>query len=247
MTIHDDPKGIEVKKLLRHVPLKGKEVLEIGCGEGRLTFKYHSIPKRLVAIDSLSASIRSARKRLPENGGKVEFRVGKAEDLPFKENSFDVALFTWSLCCIDIPAMGRALNEAWRVLKPGGTLANLQPSLFQPFGKGMVSYLIQGQFGTTVDDDRYRQARLALKYVSLIEGKFDLMHEEEFSVPTYYDNYAEALADFVIDLKNEYRTLSRSDKARVREGIESLRTPNGIRVVDNVVLTVLSRKGQPAK
>ena len=37
MTIRDDPEGTEIKTLLKHVSLGGKEVLEVGCGEGRLT------------------------------------------------------------------------------------------------------------------------------------------------------------------------------------------------------------------
>ena len=39
MTIRDDPEGTEIKTLLKHVALGGKEVLEVGCGEGRLDRK----------------------------------------------------------------------------------------------------------------------------------------------------------------------------------------------------------------
>lgn len=245
MTIRDDPEGTEIKTLLKHVALGGKEVLEVGCGEGRLTYKYFARAKKVVAIDPLPSSIRAAKRNAPKGPLRPDFRVGRAERLVFPDSSFDVAFFTWSLCCIDIPAMGRALDEAWRVLKPGGTFVNLQPSLYQPFGKGVVSYLVQGQFGTTVDDERYRQARLALKYTSLIEGKFRPVAEEEFAVNTYYDTVAEALEDFTFDYKEQYRALSRREKTRVRQTIESMRTRKGIRVRDNVVLTVLTKAIPP--
>ncbi len=241
MPIREDPEGVEVRTLLKHVSLAGKEVLEVGCGEGRLTMKYFGRAKSVVAIDPLRSGIRIAKRKAPKGPKTPEFRVMRAEKLAFPDESFDVVFFTWSLCCIDIPAMGRALDEAWRVLRPAGTLVNLQPSLNQPFRQGTVSYLIQGEFGTTVDDERYRQARLALKYASLIEGKFRLVSEEEFGINTYYDAVREALDNFTMDCREDYRALSRTEKARVKETIESMRTKKGIRARDNVVLTVVTK------
>ena len=89
--------------------------------------------------------------------------------------------------------MGKALDEAWRVLKRDGMLINLQPSLYQPFEQGALAYLVRKRFGTSVDDDRYRQSRLALKYKSLIEGMFDLVAEAEFPVKTVYDSVQDAI------------------------------------------------------
>ena len=240
MPTHDDPEGIELKTLLSHVSLAGKEVLEVGCGEGRLTMKYFGRAKRVVAVDPLQNSIKAARRNAPKRKN-LEFRVMRAENLAFPDGSFDVVFFTWSLCCVDIPAMGRAIEEAWRVLRPNGTLVNLQPSLYQPFRKGTVPYLIQGEFGTTVDDERYRQARLALKYASLIEGKFQLVTEQEFGINTYYDTVDGALAGFTADCREEYKALSRAEKAKVKQAVGLLKTRKGVKVVENVVLTVLAK------
>ncbi|QQG48199.1 MAG: class I SAM-dependent methyltransferase [archaeon] len=241
MPIADDPEGIELRNILKAVSLKGKDVLEVGCGEGRLTFRYFHKARRVVAIDSDLARIRAARRSQRKGEKHLEFKVGRAEALRFPDSSFDVVFFSWSLCCVDVPAIGRALDEAWRVLRPGGTLLNLQPSLYQPFGKGVVPYLIQGQFGTSVDDDRYRQSRLALKYASLIETKFSFISEEEFSIETRYDTSKEALNDLIADYKEDYRALGRAAKDRVKEAIESMRAKEGCCVKDNVVLTVLKK------
>lgn len=245
MPIHDDPEGIEVRTLLKHVDLRNKEVLEVGCGEGRLTFKYFEKAKRVVAIDPVPKNINAARRHNPKTANAPEFRVGRAERMTFPDGSFDVAFFTWSLCCIDIPAMGKSLEQAWRVLRPHGTLVNLQPSLYQPFGKGAVHFLVQGQFGTTVDDERYRQARLALKYSSLIEKKFKLVSEEEFTINTYYDTLSEAVDDFTMEYRDQYKALTRGEKARVKETLESMKTKKGIKARDNVILTVLSKTDPP--
>jgi len=54
-----DPEGIEMKAVLKHLSFDGKDVLEIGCGDGRLTFKYAEMARRVVAIDP---SRRASRK-----------------------------------------------------------------------------------------------------------------------------------------------------------------------------------------
>src|SRR2546428_1788747 len=164
--------------------------------------------RRVVAIDPLDEGIEKAKSNKPKNlHRKVDFHVGHGEKLSFPDQSFDVVFFSWSLCCTDIPKMGKALDEASRVLRPGGTLINLQPSLHQPFSSGAVSYLIQKKFGTSVDDDRYRQSRLALKYLALIEESFNLVEEEEFTVNTYYDTIDEAVDDSIRVRKEQYDKL----------------------------------------
>jgi len=170
-----DPEGIETKTVLKHLTFDGKDVLEIGCGDGRLTFKYAEMARRVVAIDPIEESIEKAKSNRPKNlHHRLEFLVGQGEKLTFPDQSFEIVFFSWSLCCTDIPKMGKALDEASRVLRPGGDLINLQPSLQQPFSNGAVSYLVQKKFGTSVDDERYRQSRLVLKYLALIEERFNL-------------------------------------------------------------------------
>ena len=39
MSIHEDPEGVELRTLLKHATFTGKEVVEVGCGDGRLTFR----------------------------------------------------------------------------------------------------------------------------------------------------------------------------------------------------------------
>jgi ubiquinone/menaquinone biosynthesis C-methylase UbiE len=241
MPTREDPEGTEIKTLLRRVSFAGKEVLEVGCGEGRLTMKYFRRAKWVVAVDPSQKSIKTARLDAPKKKKNLEFRVMRAEKLGFADESFDIVFFSWSLCCVDIPAMGKALDEAWRVLRPTGTLVNLQPSLYQPFRNGEILYLIGAQFGTTVDEERYRQARFALKYASLIEGKFRLLSEKEFGINIYYGTAKEALDDFTVDCREEYKALSRAQKARVKGAIGSLTNKKGVKVVDNVVLTVLTK------
>jgi ubiquinone/menaquinone biosynthesis C-methylase UbiE len=237
-----DPEGIEIKTVLKHLSFDGKDVLEIGCGDGRLTLRYARMARRVVAIDPLEEGIEKAKRDQPKNLlRKVEFRVGRGEKLVFPDQSFEMVFFSWSLCCTDIPKMGKALDEASRVLRPGGTLINLQPSLHQPFSSGAVSYLIQKKFGTTVDDERYRQSRLALKYLALIEERLNLAEEEEFTVNTYYDTIDEAVDDSIRVRKEQYDKLDEGTKVRIRKILSSRMIQKKILVQENAVLTVLHK------
>ncbi len=238
-----DPEGLEIRTVSRHASFDGRDVLEIGCGDGRLALKYAHIARRVVAIDPNADSIKLARRNLPDDlSSKLEFRIGRGEELAFPAESFDLVFFTWSLCCTDIPVMGKALEEAWRVLKPKGTLINLQPSLHQPFESGALSYLIRKKFGTTVDDERYRQSRFALKYLSLIEKRFGLVAEEEFTVSTYFDTVDDALADLTRDVKELYEKLDAQRKQKIHETLRSTLTDGGILTKENAVVSVF-RKG----
>jgi ubiquinone/menaquinone biosynthesis C-methylase UbiE len=93
-----DPERHEVRALLRGAPLRGARLLDIGCGDGRLTRRLLSAAGHVVGIDPDPAQIARARaftSRLLHR--RVRYTVGTAESLPFGPRSFDVVLFSWSL------------------------------------------------------------------------------------------------------------------------------------------------------
>ena len=96
----DDPQGNETKALFELVDLTSKRVLEIGCGDGRLTYRYAEKTSEVVAIDPDSSEIELAKQELPADlDHKVKFFVSDIEDyeLPADESKFDTAIFSWSL------------------------------------------------------------------------------------------------------------------------------------------------------
>ena len=69
--------------------------------------------KRVVAIDPEAEEIEKAKKKVSESlESKLKFQVGRGEELPFPEGSYDLVFFTYSLCCISPPYMRKALEEA---------------------------------------------------------------------------------------------------------------------------------------
>jgi len=92
------PDGLEVRLIERFTSLRRKQVLEVGCGDGRLTLQYAPIAASVLAIDPDSASIAEARWQQARLGIRnVDFGIGSIEQLPDRGAPFDLALFSWSL------------------------------------------------------------------------------------------------------------------------------------------------------
>jgi ubiquinone/menaquinone biosynthesis C-methylase UbiE len=99
------------------------DVLEIAVGTGR-NFPYYPADARLTGIDLSPAMLDIAQSRAQEMGRDVDLRVGDAQALDFPDGSFDTVICTLALCTI--PAEQRAVAEAKRVLRPGGSFILLE-------------------------------------------------------------------------------------------------------------------------
>ena len=99
MTIRVDPQGNELSLLKTIGSWHDAKVIEIGCGDGRLTLRLARLgPKLIQAIDPDPGLIRTARKTLPEKLSKqIHYHVGTAEDLKYPSEAFDIAVFSWVL------------------------------------------------------------------------------------------------------------------------------------------------------
>jgi ubiquinone/menaquinone biosynthesis C-methylase UbiE len=77
---------------------RGKDVLDIGTGNGRLAFDVARYARRVVGIDPSDESVRAARAKAQRLGlHNLEFRVGDAAALDVGKERYDLALFSWSL------------------------------------------------------------------------------------------------------------------------------------------------------
>jgi ubiquinone/menaquinone biosynthesis C-methylase UbiE len=105
---------------LAHLPANSR-ILEVGAGTG-LNFRFYP-PQASGVASELSAEmlkIASAKNR-PQD---ICLTQGNAEQLPFRDASFDAALATLTFCAI--PSPQKAFAELRRVLKPGGVVVLLE-------------------------------------------------------------------------------------------------------------------------
>ena len=97
MTVQIDPEGTEIKYLRRHADFTGKRVLEIGCGDGRLTWRYAKSAKRVTGIDLLGDDLRIAAIDRPSDlERKILFARADSVHLPFALETFDIVILAWS-------------------------------------------------------------------------------------------------------------------------------------------------------
>lgn len=99
MAIQIDPAGREIGLLRRLVRLRGRRVLEIGCGSGRLTLRLATFrPASICAVDPDRRQVRRGRAALPRRHAVlVRYREGTALALPYRAAEFDCAVFSWAL------------------------------------------------------------------------------------------------------------------------------------------------------
>jgi 2-polyprenyl-3-methyl-5-hydroxy-6-metoxy-1,4-benzoquinol methylase len=94
LTIHEDPAGHELTALATMVPsFRGCRVLEIGCGDGRLTRRYAHNADAVIAIDPDAEAVGKLAGTLPN----VDARAIGFDDLALPPQSVDVVLLAWSL------------------------------------------------------------------------------------------------------------------------------------------------------
>jgi len=109
-----------VEKIFQFADLKYKQVLEIGCGNGRITSLLVGKSEKLVAIEPDVEKIREAQKKI----SGTDFRIGSGENLEFSDDCFDLVIFTLSLHHQNSNA---AIREATRVLKNEGEILVIEP------------------------------------------------------------------------------------------------------------------------
>ena len=98
MPLRIDPERNEIRALKSTAQWRGKGVLEVGCGDGRLTLRLARLGANIHAIDPDPKLIRSARKNLPERfAGRVRYQVGNAEQLNYSDYTYDLVVFSWVL------------------------------------------------------------------------------------------------------------------------------------------------------
>ena len=93
-----DAHGAEPAAIVEVVDLAGMRVLEVGCGDGRMTRFAASHAREVYAFDPDGDRVAKAAAALPaELRDRVSFRVHDADALDVERRRFDLALCGWSL------------------------------------------------------------------------------------------------------------------------------------------------------
>ena len=97
MALRSDTAETEKRYLLDMLELGDVRILEIGCGDGRLTWQYADLAASVVGIDVTAETLSDALKQRPKRlAPAVSFLEASAAVLPFKSVSFDQAMLAHS-------------------------------------------------------------------------------------------------------------------------------------------------------
>lgn len=109
------------KAMVSHIPRDGGHVLDVATGTGLVAERLLAQGHRVTGLDQSPDMLAFARRRF---GDRVELVEASATAIPSADGAFDHLTFTYLLRYVDDPAA--TLAELARVVRPGGTIANLE-------------------------------------------------------------------------------------------------------------------------
>jgi SAM-dependent methyltransferase len=123
-------------------------VLEVGCGNGSNLWFAAREGFRTAGIDGSETAIAYARDWFQREGLSADFHVGNFAKLPFADETFDLVIDRAALSFANVPTVKAAVQEIYRVIRPGGRF------MFTPYSDRCTSF-----DGLSDDDGCYRQVK----------------------------------------------------------------------------------------
>ncbi|MEP3845904.1 MAG: bifunctional demethylmenaquinone methyltransferase/2-methoxy-6-polyprenyl-1,4-benzoquinol methylase UbiE [Paracoccaceae bacterium] len=141
-------------------PRAGQKLLDVAGGTGDISFRFlkRAGHAHATVLDLTEPMLIEGRKRAEAErlADSLDWVVGDAMALPFEDNSFDVYTISFGIRNVTRPQ--ETLNEAYRVLKPGGRLMVLEFSQIPNDGLqklyDMYSFNVIPQMGQMIANDR---------------------------------------------------------------------------------------------
>lgn len=222
-----------ISTILSHCALSGRDVLEIGCGKGRITRNLARHARRVVASDPDPAALDAARKNVADD--RVEFRHAPQGIPDFSSASFDVVIYTLSLHHVPLEDMPTSLSRAAGLLREDGAFVIVEP------GDGGSFTEAKERFGAGSGDERPARAA-AIRAMQNLEG-WRMDETTLFRVQMHFDSED----DFFITMLPDCRRQPESFLNEVRGFLQKHRTGDRIILDAGRRLNVLRRTDEILK
>ena len=141
-------------------PCAGQKLLDVAGGTGDISFRFlkRAGQAHATVLDLTEPMLVEGRKRAEadQKADQLDWIVGDAMNLPFEDNTFDVYTISFGIRNVTRPQ--EALNEAYRVLKPGGRLMVLEfsqiPNESMQWAYDRYSFNVIPAMGQIIANDR---------------------------------------------------------------------------------------------
>ena len=171
----------ELQVLAELVPLDGLHIIELGCGNARLArqlLQAHPTSH----LTGLEVDTRQHALNLAAPQDHLIFVAAGAQDVPFADASFDLALMLKTLHHVPMPLMDQALKEVARVVRPGGYFYISEPVYDGPLNELVRLFNDEGEVRAA--------AQLAVDR-ALRDGPWVQVAERRFDMPAHFPDFAE--------------------------------------------------------
>jgi len=222
-----DPTNQYIAMILSQCDLSGKVILEIGCGQGRITRDLADHAQRVVASDPDAASLEAARRAIAANNVEFVPAPTGVPDLPAM--SFDMVIYTLSLHHVPVAEMTDSLNQAAALLKKDGVIMVIEP------GESGSFTLAKEQYGAGSGDERPAK-EAAIRAMCTLDG-WAMEETINFYTQFQFDNDQ----DFFTKMLPGSARHPHSFLEEVRRFLEQHRTQGGIVLTAERRLHVLRR------
>jgi SAM-dependent methyltransferase len=199
--------------------VRGRTVVDFGCGSGENSLLLARRGANVIGVDISESLVRLAERRLEVNGlgGRAQFVVGSAHDLPIKDGAVDVVL---GIAILHHLNLGTTSNEVHRILKPGGR------AIFkEPVRDSRLLRTVRRLIPYRAPDVSPFERPLTLRELQRFGSKFRSCTIRAFSLP--FVNLVEAIPA----LRRHVASAHRLDDAMLKK-IPSLTPFSGIRVFE---------------
>ena len=210
--------GDELDVLSAMVPLAGQRIIELGCGAAALA---RALLTRFPdsELTGVEVDARQHAKNLASPQSRLHFVAGVAQNIPGGDAAFDLALMLKSLHHVPMLAMGQALADVARVVRPGGHLYVSEPIYDGPLNDVVKLYN---------DEGVVRAAAQAALDAALLTGNWTQQTQRRFSIARRFSDFAEFERRMIQQTYADHR-LDGDTLAEVRRRFECLGSgPTGV-------------------